>query len=221
MGFRQFHTLDLTGWSGGRRDRRAGQLLQAIERRLKDKSGGKAAASAPAPSLPRKGTSELRKHPCVVGDGRGGGDAYRCRRGVALLEWPRAHCGFGFQTDHWIAAIHHGSFRRPTRNARRRCSGFLAHTLSQSGVPVRLLGSRPPDSRSAGDFLISGEMSRNADKIVATIHLDEAAHGVTVYSKRFEAGPRKSTTFRIGSARRWPECCRTARSYWRWTAGIP
>src|SRR5215212_6576820 len=36
MGFRQFQTQDLSGWKGGRRDARTGQLLHSVERRLKE-----------------------------------------------------------------------------------------------------------------------------------------------------------------------------------------
>src|SRR5690349_8961798 len=37
MGFRQFHTLDLTHWKGGKRDRRTAELLQSVEHRLQTK----------------------------------------------------------------------------------------------------------------------------------------------------------------------------------------
>ena len=37
MGFRQFHTLDLTDWKGGKRDARTSELLHSVERRLKGK----------------------------------------------------------------------------------------------------------------------------------------------------------------------------------------
>src|SRR5205823_9177841 len=32
MGFRQFHTLDLSGWKGGKRDGRTADLLHSVER---------------------------------------------------------------------------------------------------------------------------------------------------------------------------------------------
>ena len=47
MGFRQFHTMDLTGWKGGSRDQRTGELLHSVDRRLK----GKAATPEP-PAAP-------------------------------------------------------------------------------------------------------------------------------------------------------------------------
>ena len=44
MGFRQFHTLDLREWKGGKRNERTAELLHSVERRLKGKS------KAPAPT---------------------------------------------------------------------------------------------------------------------------------------------------------------------------
>lgn len=48
MGFRQFHTMDLSGWKGGKRDKRTGQLLRAIERRAGD-AGKPVPNAAPGP----------------------------------------------------------------------------------------------------------------------------------------------------------------------------
>ena len=48
----------------------------------------------------------------------------------------------------------------------------------------------PKEDSAPVDYLISGDVSRNGDKVVATVRLDEAAHRVTVYSDRFEA-PRE------------------------------
>ena len=43
MGFRQFHTPDLTGWKGTNKDERTADLLRAVDRRLKGKSAPRAA----------------------------------------------------------------------------------------------------------------------------------------------------------------------------------
>lgn len=45
MGFRQFHTLDLTEWRAGKRDQRTAELLHSVERRLKGKAKGSAVAA--------------------------------------------------------------------------------------------------------------------------------------------------------------------------------
>src|SRR4029434_3380401 len=49
MGFRQFHTLDLTDWRGAKRDERTAELLHSVERRLRAKGKD----IAPIPSLSR------------------------------------------------------------------------------------------------------------------------------------------------------------------------
>ena len=38
MGFRQFQTLDLTGWKGSKKDTRTAALLRSVQRRLTHKS---------------------------------------------------------------------------------------------------------------------------------------------------------------------------------------
>lgn len=63
----------------------------------------------------------------------------------------------------------------------------LAHTFVQRGLPLRVLNALPQNNKAAADFLMFGDLSRNGDKVVATIRLDEAEHGVTVYSRHFEA----------------------------------
>lgn len=45
MGFRQFHTLDLTGWKGAKRDARTAELLHSVERRMSAPKTAEAAAA--------------------------------------------------------------------------------------------------------------------------------------------------------------------------------
>ena len=42
MGFRQFHTLDLSGWKGSSRDDRTEELLRSVDRRLQSNDGSQA-----------------------------------------------------------------------------------------------------------------------------------------------------------------------------------
>jgi hypothetical protein len=63
----------------------------------------------------------------------------------------------------------------------------LSNTFGHSGIPVKLLDSAPQSPSSAADYLISGDFSRDGNKVVGTLHLDEAAHGVSLTSYRFEA----------------------------------
>ena len=49
MGFRQFHTLELSGWKGGKRDKRTAELLHSVERRLRASGKGSAEALTSTP----------------------------------------------------------------------------------------------------------------------------------------------------------------------------
>lgn len=194
MGFRQYQALDLTGWKGGKKDPRTIALLRAIDKRAKGRASPSIAAEpkrtfAPQPSkrlwivaaaifliIGVAGTA------LFIFSGRGQGD-HTGKPTMALLPF--------------TASSSDPQLRELAGQAR----DALSHTLSQSAMPARLLDSVPADRSAAGDFLISGEMSRSADKIVATVRLDEAAHGVTVFSKRLEADPQQVPDFpeRIGA----------------------
>ena len=187
MGFRQFHTLDLTGWKGTNREERTAELLRSIARRLEAK--GKAAPAARAAEPQRWFAWPKRR-------------SFRAIAATLVLVIAVATAVFLLNSRARLS----GPLSKPTiallpfsaaspdaelRDLAAQGRDSLSHTLSQSGVPVRLISPLPQDRRSAGDFLLSGELSRNADSVVATIHLEEAAHGVTIFSRRFEAGPNE------------------------------
>jgi TolB-like protein len=183
MGFRQFHTLDLTGWKGTNRDERTAELLRSVARRLEAKGKAAPVARAAEPKrrfawpAPRVLWAIAAALVLMVAVGTGyflltRGDqsgAAPSKPTIALLPFTTT------SPDPELRQL--GSQARDS----------IAHTFSQSGVPLRLLDAVPQNGRPAVDFLISGDVSRNGDKILATVRLDEAAHGVTVYSHRFEA----------------------------------
>jgi hypothetical protein len=185
MGFRQFQTLDLTGWKGAKRDARTAELLRSIERRLMGKG-------APTAILPEP----KRRFAWAVGT-----PLWAIAAVVAVVLIAAATAVFltnGQATRGPLPkpTIALASFTAPSADAELRdfagqTRDSISHTLSQTGIPVRLISSVPQDRPSAGDFLLSGELSRNADSVVAIVHLEEAAHGVTVFSRRFEAGPNE------------------------------
>ena len=184
MGFRQFHTLDLTGWKNSRRDGRTAELLQSVERRLQTK--GKAPEPAPSPSnpKPRFVMPTSRGLWAVVAIlvlvlGVGAGLFYQKARqasdtpikpSIALLPFTMA------------------SPDQELRTLASQARDSLADTFSQSGLPLRVLNSAPQGNSMPADFLLSGDLGRNGDKIVATLRLEEAAHGVTVFTHQVEAG---------------------------------
>jgi TolB-like protein len=180
MGFRQFHTMDLSGWKGGKRDKRTGQLLRAIERRAGD-AGKPVPKAAPRSLLPRG--SALRRAAwattaalllaviaaaAFLATNREKSSDARVKPTIAIMPFTSA------SSDPELRA----------RASQARDS--IAHTFPQSGLPVRLLGSTPNHAGST-DFLINGDLSRSGDKVLAIVRLDETAHGVTVFSHRFEA----------------------------------
>ena len=181
MGFRQFHTIDLTGWKAAKRDERTAELLRSVERRLQGKE-------EPAPAAHTK----ARRFTLVSGKPL-------LAVAAALVLMIAVAAGYFVLSSGDKSS---GSLSKPTfgllpfttassdaelRQLGSQARDSIAHTFSQGGVPVRLMDSAPQGGRPAVDFLISGDLSRNADKVVATVRLDEAAHQVTVFSHRFEA----------------------------------
>jgi TolB-like protein len=196
MGFRQYQALDLTGWKGSKKDSRTAALLRAIDRR----AAGKTSPPKTPAGIDRASAAPPRKRLWI------GAAALLLLLGAAGIAFLLLS-GRGVRDDRTtkptIALV---SFTAPSADPQLRdLSGqtreSLSHALSQSGVPVRLFDSMPPNASAAGDFLISGEIGRSAEKAVATVRLTEAAHGVTVFSTRFEAAPDEISDFpdRIGA----------------------
>jgi TolB-like protein len=180
MGFRQFHTLDLTGWRGARSDDRTAELLRAVDRRL--------GAPLAVPSQPK-----LRRD-----------------RHFVFSHRPKVAIGFlVLMTAVAAAALYFLAFRNAPATADSRPTLALlpfkatsadpgvsslasqaresaAHRLSDSGMPVRLV-DRPPDGKAgSADYLMLGEFSGGGGKRVATIRLEDARQRMTVWSRRFE-----------------------------------
>jgi TolB-like protein len=180
MGFRQFHSLDLVGWKGRKSDQRTRQLLQAVERRTKER--GKAEAHAPRTPLRR---ASGRKALAAIA--------------AAFVLIIAGGTIFALMNDRWS----HAAPLKPTIalvpftvvssdadlvHLASQTRDSIAHTFSQSGLPVRLLSESPTGARPDVDFVIGGDLTGDADKVVATVRVDEVAHRVTVFSRRFEAG---------------------------------
>lgn len=181
MGFRQFHTIDLTGWKGVTRDPRTAELLQSVERRING------TAKAPLASKPNQTASrELARKP-----------GWAILAGLLLFLG-----GVTAYYSLWSSDELRGPLPKPTiallpfttastdlelKDLAAQIRDSITHAMSQSGMPLRLLDSISQDGASNGDFVLSGELSKNADKIIATVRLSETIHGVTVLTQRFEA----------------------------------
>ena len=180
MGFRQFHTIDLTDWRGAKGDKRTAELLQSVDRRL--------GASEAAPSAPLEGAKKRFAWPtgralwatlaALLIVAAGVGVFFLGSRSSPSDPLPKPTIAMvPFTTTSSDAELH---------DIAKQADEAVSHALAQTGIPVRLLSSLPKDTHSAGDFLLKGELSRNADKIVAIIRLEEAKQGVTILSRRIE-----------------------------------
>src|SRR4029434_204056 len=166
MGFRQFHTLDLAGWKAAKRDERTSELLRSVERQLHGKEAPAPAAQTPKPkrSFPLPRTKLFRAAAATV--------VLVLAVVAGLMLW-NARNASGKRLKPPIALL---PFTSSSPDAELRQLGSqtrdsIAHTFSQSGVPLRLLNAPPQDGRPAVDFLISGDLSRNGDKVLATVRL--------------------------------------------------
>lgn len=196
MGFRQFHSLDLSGWRAARRDKRTSALIRAIERTLRGKGGDRGAPAARSRASLSALASTIRPWTFAVtlsllvaaGLGyflttRASQTASKPRLLIALLPFTTSSPEKGLQD---IAA---------------QTTDSLSHTLPESGVAVRMLAAPPKEYRDTGNFIISGEVSRNADKLRATVRMDDVAHRMTVFTRHFEVQEAEASALpeRIGA----------------------
>jgi TolB-like protein len=183
MGFRQFHTLDLTGWKGGRRDGRTAELLSSVDRRLKGKEG-----PAPAPGAIRSRFRISRTHKIWAAVG------------LALLL-------IGIAVFLFVDRMANAPNSAPSvallpftadasdADARKLASAArdsVAHTLSQGAYAVRTIDALPGDGRAPADFVISGQVTTTPTKVVTTVRMEETQHRVVVFSHQFEADRDKA-----------------------------
>lgn len=194
MGFRQFHTIDLAGWKAAKRDPRTAELLRSVAGRLQ----GRKEPAPESPAEPRR-FQHILGRPLLVAAAvilllAAASAAYFLLRDGSR---PSAPVKPTIALLPFTTASPDGELRQIAAQARES----VAHTFSQSGLPVKLVDSGSQDGPSRADFMIAGDVSRTDDKVVATVRLNEAAHGVTVFSHRFEAAREEVRDFpdRIGA----------------------
>ncbi len=177
IGFRQIQALDLSGWKGRDNDPRTAELIHAIDAQLCGK-----------PSefkRPARRFGWVRDRAAWVGAA-----ALVLILGVAIALFLNDRGQQAGKLSKPTIALLPFTSSSPDPELRQLASqsrDAIAHTFSESGVPLRLLDAPAQEGSRAVDFTIAGDLSRSGDIIVATVRLDEAAHGVTVYSHRFEA----------------------------------
>ena len=180
MGFRQFHTADLTGWTGSKRDGRTAELLRSIERRV---TGKASTAAAPGREIKRRFAIPKRSLAWVFAALL----VLTIAAGAFWLVPSRARRGPPSAPTIALLPFGQNSSDPAVRELALQTRDSLAHMLSASGMPIKLVSAVPQSGSAPGDYVMSGEMSGNADKVLATVRLEDSVQRVTVFSRRFEA----------------------------------
>jgi TolB-like protein len=178
MGFRQFHTIDLSGWEGGKRDARTAELLYSVERRLKGADAAPAPVTRPARGFRFSGARRFWAVAAIS----------------VLLVTVAAYLFVNrtakAPTSAPSVALLPFTADSSDADARKLASATrenVAHTLSQSAFAVRTIDVLPQNGRPPADFLISGQVTTTPDKVVTTVRMEETEHRVVVFSHQFEA----------------------------------
>ena len=178
MGFRQFHTIDLTGWKASPRDERTAELLHSVQKRLKEE---------PANGEDRRKTTTKRAAFAIV----------RSRWGVAALAvllLGAAIAGYFFANREQeagtpsrpmlaISPFTSTSSDQALQSLASETRAATAHALSDSGMQIRMTDASVDGD---ADYVMLGTFSEEPDKIVATIRLDDVRRRASLWSRRFE-----------------------------------
>lgn len=192
IGFRQFHTLDLSGWKAAKRDGRTQDLLQTIERKL-------AGEDEPEPGVGRGERLDPRRSR-ALSITAAIALLLAAAVGIYLIAFRDRGPSAADMPTIALLPITTASNDPALRELAPQVRDSIAHRLSQSDLQIQRIETAPREKGIAGDYRLSGELSKSADQLIATIRLDDAAHGITVFSKRFEGKSADAAIFaeRIG-----------------------
>jgi TolB-like protein len=183
IGFRQFQTTDLSRWSGRGKPKQMADVIAAV------------AAKAGAPPKPAATTAAVRspglRRVALVA---AAALIVILAAGAAFLSFRRP----ADQPNSLSVALLPFDADSSDPDARKLAAAAhdsVAHTLSQGAFAVRAIDSAPQGKAPPGDFLISGQVRSAADKIIATVQMEETQHHVIVFSHQFEANRDASGDF--------------------------
>jgi TolB-like protein len=191
MGFRQFQTLDLTRWKGRKADARTGQLLHAVERRMAE-----SCKESTAPQVQVKRPPGLRS----------------VKRLLAITALLVTIAALFLINRAWNApqrgaptlAVLPFTADASDAEGRKLASAThdaIVHTLSQGAFAVSVLDSLPAGGAKPSNFLLTGRVNSAADRIVATVRIEDSAHRYVLFSHQWEERRDKAVELpeRIGA----------------------
>lgn len=188
MGFRQFHTLDLAGWKGGKRDDRTAELLDSVERRLNGK-----VEAAPAPAVSTRRSTRTMSKPVWIAAAV---LVLVLVSGAALFVLERVWTEPRLTAP--SLAVLPFTADPSDADARKLASAAhdaVAHTLSQGSFSVTDIESSSQPDQPAADFVVSGHVTTTPDKLLTTVRMQETAHHYVMFSHQFEAAREKAADF--------------------------
>ena len=185
MGFRQFHTLDLSGWKGSSRDDRTEELLRSVDRRLQSNDGSQAVRPQHKPK-PRRALVWVDHRWAIAAIAA----AILVIAAVVIFRTPSSKS----PSTPSVALL---PFTAESSDADARklaiaSHAAVAHTLSQGAFAVSTIDALPADGRPPADFLISGQVTATPDKVIANVRMEETDYHVVVFSHQFEAVREKA-----------------------------
>ena len=178
MGFRQYQSVDLSGWKGRRSSKRFSALVEALDGVLA--GGGPREVAQPAATTSSSG-KHLRWWMAAVAA------ALIVATATAIFLY-RAGPSSSGQVAIGLLPIAEGTRDPATRELALATRDSLSQTLSDGGFPVSLVADAHSGGGPATGLLLSGSVQRDGESAKATIRIEETAQRVIVYSHQFEAG---------------------------------
>jgi TolB-like protein len=179
IGFRQFQTTDLSGWSGRGRSKQIDNVIAAVRAK-----GGAAAIHAPKPAARRS------PRPFAWGVGAAAVVAILV---AAFFLWRGLRDEPAAPLSLALLPFTADSSDPEARKLAGSIYDALAHTLSHGAFSVTTADG--PSQPGSGDYRISGQVSTTADKVIASVRMQDAARNIVVFSHQFELGRNKAAEF--------------------------
>lgn len=178
MGFRQFQTIDLIGWKGGKRDGRTDALNSAVARRTAE------LGLVPTPTTLNE-AKRARKQMLLSLAGVAAALLLLAIGVGAFLYWRGQSSASGSSLLVDIVPLDASGQDRTLQDLAAQTRDSLGEALSDQGIVVHMVSAGRLPSKDS-DLIISGRISRTDQQLVTDIRVDQADNNITVYSRRLE-----------------------------------